>query len=91
MRPTDSIRRTLVDLTGDDQLLFADGFDAAIIGVDIASNRVVYSHGLMMEVLVLEGMKAEDALEHLDFNVLNAYVGERTPIYIYELEHYEVD
>lgn len=90
MEPTNSIRDTLVDLTGDEELLFADGFDKAIIGVDVVSNRVVYSHGLMMEVLVLEGMSAEDAQEHLDFNVFGAYVGERTPIYIYESQHYEV-
>ena len=85
------IREVLVDLTGDEELLFADGFDSAIIGVDIVSNRVVYSHGLMMEVLYLEGMTVEDALEHLDYNVINAYVGERTPIYIYEYEHYKAD
>ena len=85
------IREALVDLTGDEELLFADGFDSAIIGVDVVSNRVVYSHGLMMEVLVLEGMTEEDALEYLDYNVINAYVGERTPIYIYEYEHYKAD
>jgi hypothetical protein len=85
------IRETLVELTGDEELLFADGFDSAIIGVDVVTNRVVYSHGLMMEALVLEGMTAEDAMEHLDFNVLGAYVGERTPIYIYEYEHYRFD
>lgn len=90
MKPTESIRQTLVDLVGDEELLFADGFDSAIIGVDIVTNRIVYSHGLMMETLVLEGMTQEDAMEHLDFNVLFAYVGERTPIYIYESQHYEV-
>lgn len=85
------IREALVDLTGDEELLFTDGFDSAIIGVDAVSNRVVYSHGLMMEVLVLEGMTEEEALEHLDYNVINAYIGERTPIYIYEYEHYKAD
>lgn len=89
MEGVKSIRETLVELVGDDELLFADGFDKAIIGVDIASNRIVYSHRLMMEILVLEGMTTEDALEHLDFNVLGSYVGERTPIYIYELQHYQ--
>lgn len=91
MKPTTSIRETLVSLTGDNDLLFADGFDKAIVGVDINTNRVVYSHGLMMEILVLDGMNPDEALEHLDFNIINAFVGERTPIYIYQLEHYEVD
>lgn len=91
MKPTKSIRNTLIELTGDPELLFADGFDPAIVGVDTQTNRVVYSHGLMMEVLVLQGMSVDDALEHLDFNVLGAWVGDRTPIYIYEIQHYEVD
>lgn len=85
------IREALVELTGDEELLFADGFDYAIIGVDAVTNRVVYSHGLMIEVLVLEGMSEEDAMEYLAFNVLGAHVGERTPIYIYEYEHYRFD
>jgi hypothetical protein len=80
------IRQDLVDLVGDEELLFADGFDNAIIGVDVVNNRVVYSYGKMLEILILEDMTEEDAIEHLEFNVVNAYVGERTPIYIYEVE-----
>ena len=35
-----------------------------------------------MDVLVEEGLPTEEAIEYLDFNVLNAYVGEQTPLYI---------
>jgi hypothetical protein len=78
------MRQDLVDLTGDEELLFADGFDDAIIGVDVVNNRVVYSYGKMFDIL--KDMTEEEAIEHLEFNVLYAYVGERTPIYIYEVE-----
>jgi hypothetical protein len=30
-------------------------------------------------------MSEEDALEHFDFNVSGAYVGEKTPIYVEDL------
>lgn len=64
------------------ELLQADGFDAAIIGVDLNSERVVYDVDTMITILVSEGMSPDDAVEHLHFNVLSAYVGEKTPIYI---------
>lgn len=63
-----------------EQLLFADGFDDAIIGVDLHSMRVIYSVSRCIELLQLD-MNEEDAAEYFDFNVLNAYVGEQTPIW----------
>lgn len=62
--------------------LIADGFDAAIIGVDMASERVVYDKQKMVEILIEEGMDSDDAIEHLEYNVWCAYVGEHTPIYV---------
>lgn len=62
--------------------LIADGFDDAIIGIDMASERVVYDKNKMIEVLIIEGMTYEDAIDHLEFNVWGAYVGENTPIYM---------
>jgi len=66
-------------------LLFADNFDAAIIGVSIGcdSGRVVYSTKKMAEVLVQnDDMSYEEAWEFLEFNTFCAYVGENTPIYV---------
>jgi hypothetical protein len=40
----------------------------------------------MIDVLLEEGLSHEDAIEYLDFNVLNAYVGENTPLYIHTIE-----
>jgi hypothetical protein len=36
-----------------------------------------------MIAILTKDMSYEDAIEYLDFNVFSAYVGERTPIYIY--------
>ena len=67
----------------EEEILKADGFDRAVIGIDPESMRLVYDRNLMFDILVTdEGMDPEDAIEHLDFNVYGAYVGEKTPIYI---------
>jgi 3-keto-L-gulonate-6-phosphate decarboxylase len=62
----------------------ADGFDAAIAGVAWTHQgpRVVYDIARCLEVLVAGGMDREEADEYLDFNVLSAYVGEQTPLFI---------
>jgi len=66
--------------------LFADGFNSAIIGTT-DDGRIVYSKTLMLEHLVLhDDMSCEEALEHLDYNVWNAYMGEFTPLYVNDLD-----
>ena len=82
------IREELSEHFGDD-LLFADGFDGAIIGVcgGFDSGRVAYSIEKMIDACMQEaGMSYEDSVEYLEFNTLGSYVGERTPIYIYDEE-----
>lgn len=69
-----------------EDLLFADGFDDAIIGVDVASQRVVYSVPIMMGILMKDDMSEQDAIEYLEYNVFFAYVGEKTPIYVFEVD-----
>lgn len=70
------------DILGDEEILTADGFDDAIIGIDSKSLRVIYDTDLMINILMAEGMEETDAVEHLEYNVLNAWVGDRTPIYM---------
>jgi len=75
------LRDDLVDTFDEEELMFADGFDDAILGVCSSSYRVIYSVEKMIKILMDEGMEYIDAIEHLSFNVVNAYVGEKTPIY----------
>ncbi len=82
------IREQLADFFGDD-LLFADGFDSAIIGVSCGSDsgRVVYNYDKMVEACMKEaGMTYEDSVEWIEYNTLSAYVGKQTPIYITGIE-----
>ena len=67
----------------DEEFLKADGFDLAIIGVEANSLRLVYSVEKCIELLMEDdGMSYEDGIEHLYFNVIGAYVGENTPIWV---------
>jgi hypothetical protein len=68
------------------ELLQADGFDDAVIGIEPLSGKVIYDIDKMITVLISEGLSNEEAIEYLDYNVLNAYVGEQTPIYIQTID-----
>lgn len=65
----------------DEGLLFADGLDEAIIGIDPVSFRIVYSRSKAVAILARD-MDEEDAVEYLEHNTFNAWVGERTPIWV---------
>jgi hypothetical protein len=66
------------------EALLADGLEGAILGYD-TKGRVIYSVGSIIDILVnRDGMSYEDASEHFSFNIECAYVGEHTPIYMYE-------
>lgn len=79
----------LHEMYPDFEILQADGFDDAIIGLEPLSGKVIYDIGKMTEVLISEGLTHEESIEYLDFNVLNAYVGESTPLYIHTLEDHD--
>jgi hypothetical protein len=73
----------IINSYGDEDLLKADGFDEAVIGIEINTGRLVYDIFKMRELLIKnDGMSSDDAMEYLDFNVLGAYMGEKTPIYV---------
>ena len=65
------------------EALFADGHDHAIMGYS-SDGRVVYSADQIIGGLMNEGMTNEEAVEYFGFNIECAYVGEYTPIYMYE-------
>lgn len=75
-------RQLIYEQYQDDEMLFADGFDDAIIGVDINSLRVIYSVAECITILMGEDqLSKEDAEDFFYFNVAGSYVGERTPIF----------
>lgn len=60
-----------------------DDLDDAIIGISI-DNRVVYGLNKMLILFQTMGMSEDEAMEWIDYNILSAYVGEYTPIHIWE-------
>lgn len=70
-------------------MMKADGFDDAILGVTVAAwsnnqNVLVYSVDKCVQMLIDQDMDPDEAWEYFDFNVLGAYVGEQTPLFVYE-------
>ena len=69
----------------DEEILIADGFDDAIIGIDYHNLRLIYSVSKCLNILMEEGMSEEDAHEHFGYNVAGSFVGEKTPIWCSDL------
>jgi len=71
-----------------DGLLKCDGFDDAIVGVQGygEESRLVYSADKIIEILMQEGMGEEEAQEHFSFNIEGAYMGKRTPLYVWRFD-----
>jgi hypothetical protein len=80
---------TCTDIISDinSDAVFADGFDEAIIGYDAVGFRVVYDYDKCSEILMKrDGGTIHDAHEYMEFNVVSAYVGDFTPIFIHRLD-----
>ena len=64
--------------------MLVDGHDDALAGYD-TQGRAIYFIDLIIHTLVeRDNMTLEEAYEFFDFNIAGAYVGEYTPIYMYE-------
>lgn len=67
------------------EALFADGFDSAIVGIARRCGQpslVAYSYSKGIECLMAQDMSYEDAVEWMEFNVVGAWMGENTPVWI---------
>jgi len=72
----------MIELWPDEEFLIADGYDDAIIGLDDASGRLVYDVDKIIRILMEDGMSYDEASEFYDYNILGAYVGEKTPVFM---------
>lgn len=60
-------------------------FDKAIVGVvtNIKNQAVCYDVNKIIKILMKEDkMSEEEAREYFEFNILGAWVGEHTPMYL---------
>lgn len=67
----------------EEELLIADGFDEAVIGVEENEMRIIYSVSKCLEILG-QDMNEIDAIEYFTYNVSGSYVGEKTPIWCWD-------
>ncbi len=59
------------------------GYNDAIVGIS-RDGQLVYSIEKLIELTAQQGeMDEMDAIEWLEYNTFSAYLGEKTPIYIY--------
>ena len=66
------------------EFLKADGFDAAVIGFEESSERLIYSMSKIIAILIEDGMTEEDAIDYYYYNISGSYVGPNTPIYCFD-------
>jgi hypothetical protein len=68
-------------------LIILDGFDEAIIGVVERINllAVCYDKNKILRILMRD-MNETEAIEYYEFNILGAYMGEHTPVYLDVME-----
>ena len=65
--------------------MMADGFEDAFIGIGTQFNRhfAIYDREACIKVLMdRDGMSEDDAEEFFEFNVLGAWVGHGTPVFV---------
>lgn len=83
LKEVEEIKELLAECNPEARL--ADGFDDALIGVGRQFSRylAVYDYELCAQVLMAQGLTYEEAVEHLEFNVVGAWVGDGTPIFLH--------
>jgi hypothetical protein len=81
----------LVYYETDQDVLLMDGFEDAFIGFSKRCGQPVlatYSFEKMLQVLVeRDGMDVQEADEYISYNCAGAWMGELTPIILYEYEN----
>ena len=83
----------IIEAYSDHDILKADGFDDAVIGIatDFTEPRLIYSVKKCLEIIKKELIKkgyessTEKAIEYFTFNVCGAWLGELTPIWCWDI------
>jgi hypothetical protein len=80
-----TLREEIAETFPETLLLEPATFDAAIIGVTERFGQevtVCYDLEKLLGILVEDGMTYEEAVEYYEYNIVGAYLGERTPTFL---------
>lgn len=90
---SDDVARLLGEEEEDDErMVRLVGLDDCIVGfADVLgeagiTRRLIYGGPNIVHSLMRQGMTQDDAMEHLEFNIENAYMGRATPVIMWPAE-----
>lgn len=84
----DNIKKQIIfwlsDNFSEEEILLADGFESAFVGVGQQAYKLfaIYDQDKCIEELINQGMSVTEACEYFTFNVEGSYVGENTPVFL---------
>ena len=67
----------------ENEIITWDGLDDAFLGIQMDETKVIYSYKKCIEILCRE-MNEEEAIEFFEYNILNNYIGDKTPIICFD-------
>lgn len=73
---------SIVENFDQEELTLADGFDEAVIGIEISSMRLIYSVRMVIDIMMdRDGMDEQEAIDWYEYNMQSTWVGDTTPIW----------
>ena len=78
----EELKQAIVSLNPDAMLI--DGHDESLAGYDTKGRAIYRIEDIVGTLMERDGMTEVEAVEFFDFNIECAYVGEFTPIYMWE-------
>lgn len=87
-----ALRKLIEDQFPDEEIMYVDGHDNAIIGItddslgSESTHKLIYDQKTIIENLEGQGNSLEDAIEWYGVNIAGSYMGEHTPIFKLSLD-----
>lgn len=69
-----------------EEALLADGFEQALLGFGTQFHHAIaiYDYDACVQILMgRDNMSYDDALEHMEFNVVGSWMGKHTPVFMH--------
>lgn len=74
----------------DAEYLYLDGLDHCIVGVCRRFGQediLIYDYNKIIDELTVNAaMSYEDAVDHIEYNMIGAWMGDKTPAFLHEMD-----